>query len=99
MQNITFEYPYAFLVLIIYFMCKKFCKKGLSSMYFSNISMLKQATKKSGWLIEGLKLLALLALVVALANPVKKSDIIIQNTKGYEISLILGLEKEVFITW
>jgi Ca-activated chloride channel family protein len=51
--------------------------------------MLEQASKKSRWFLNGLKILAFLFLTIALASPIQEDDIIIKNDKGYEISLIL----------
>ncbi len=50
--------------------------------------MAKSGAKKS-WLLNTLKFLTLLALTIALASPIKKDEIKVENTKGYEISLIL----------
>lgn len=87
--NFTFQYPYAFILIILYFVCQYFCKENKQSLYFSNIAMLKVATKNQHYVIAILKFLIFLFMVIALASPVKKDEIKIDSSKGYEISLIL----------
>lgn len=88
-EQITFLYPYVFLLVPFYFICLYLCKEKKQSLYFSNIAMLKTATKNQHWIIPILRFLVFFFIVVALANPVKKDEIIINDNKGYEISLIL----------
>ena len=89
MMNIIFEYPFTFLLLLLFFVCEKWCKPKSVSFYFPNIALLQQVSKKSQWLLKVVKILALIALVTALASPVREDDIVVKNDKGYEISLIL----------
>ena len=51
--------------------------------------MLASASKGKGVLVTLLKVLSAAALITALASPITKDEIKIENTKGYEISLIL----------
>jgi Ca-activated chloride channel family protein len=88
-SGFTFQYPYAFLLIILYFVCQYFCKENKQSLYFSNIAMLKVATKNQHYVITVLKFLIFLFMVIALASPVKKDEIQIDSSKGYEISLVL----------
>ena len=89
MSNFTFEYPLVFLVFILFFACTKWCKPKGVSLYFPNMMMLEQASKKSRWFLNGLKVLAFIFMVIALSSPIEEDDIVVKNDKGYEISLIL----------
>jgi Ca-activated chloride channel family protein len=51
--------------------------------------MLKSATKNQGYILKVLRFLVFFFLVIALANPVKKDDVINNEKDGYEISLIV----------
>jgi Ca-activated chloride channel family protein len=51
--------------------------------------MLKAATKKQNYLVKIIRFLIVFFILIALASPVKKDEIIINDNKGYEISLIL----------
>ncbi len=88
-MNFTFEHPTAFLFLILFFVCFKFCKPRLKSLFFPNLNLLKKVSSKKGTLLNLTKFLTVLFLTVALASPVVKDEIVLQNQKGYEISLIL----------
>ena len=88
-NNFTFKYPFVFLLFLLFFICSKFCKPKGVSLYFPNMMMLEKASQKSRWFLNGLKVLAFILLVTALASPIQEDDVIIKNDKGYEISLIL----------
>ncbi len=89
MSGLIFEYPYAFLILIPFFLCLKFCKPKGIAFYFPNVGLLKKASKKSRFTSSLLKILTVVALVTSLSSPVKEDDVVVKNDKGYEISLIL----------
>lgn len=89
MNGYSFEYPYAFLLILVYLVCQYLCKQNKQSLYFSNITMLKAATKNNHVVMVVLKFLIFLFMVIALASPIKKDEIHIDNAKGYEVSLIL----------
>ncbi len=86
---LTFEYPLVFLLLILFIVCMLFCKPRFRAFFFPNSELLASSGAKRGWLLNILKFLSAVALITALASPIKKDEIKIENTKGYEISLIL----------
>jgi Ca-activated chloride channel family protein len=88
-MSFEFEYPYAFLLIVIYIACVKFCKPKALALIFPNASLFKKVSKKSSILKSIVKFLAFLFLVIALASPIKKDEIALHNQKGYEIALIL----------
>ena len=88
-NNFTFEYPLVFLLFLLFFLCNKFCKPKGVSLYFPNMMMLEKASQKSRWFLNGLKILAFIFLVIALASPIQEDTVVVKNDKGYEISLIL----------
>lgn len=86
----SFEYPFAFLIILLYLICLKFCKQKKQSIYFSNIKMLKKSSSVKNIFLEILKFIAICALSVALASPVKKDELQSSSNKdGYEIVLAL----------
>ena len=89
LTQITFLYPYAFLLFILYFICELFCKQKINTVYFSNLKMLKTATQKQISIIKILKYLILFFIVLSLSNPIIKNELKLENSEGYEISLIL----------
>ena len=89
MNNLTFEYPWVFLILVGFILCLKYCKAKSMALYFPNPMLLKKASKKSSTLINIMKFMTISLFVIALASPVKEDDVIVKNDKGYEISMIL----------
>lgn len=88
-NNFTFEYIYVFLLLIPYFICLKYCKQKSIAIYFPNMKLLQKASSKNRYLLNIVKFMAFFTLVFTIASPVVEDNIVIQNDKGYEISLIL----------
>jgi len=87
--NIVFEYPYLFIVVLLFFICEKFCKEKRQRMIMPNIPMLQKVAQRQSLFINALKLLMVALLVTALASPIEEDEIVIRNDKGYEISLLL----------
>ena len=89
MGNIVFEYPYLFVLVVLFFICEKFCKAKRQRLILPNMPMLKKVAQKQSLFINALKLLMVSLIVTALASPIKEDEIVVQNDKGYEISLLL----------
>ena len=89
MNNITFEYPFAFLLLLLYFVCKRFCKQRNEQLIFPNMKIFKQVAKRQSYALVVLEFLAMALLTTALASPYKQDDVVVNKDKGYEISMIL----------
>lgn len=85
----SFEYPYIFGLLILAIVCVIFCKEKRRAIYFPNTQLLTQLTRSSQLFLNLLRVIILASLIIGLASPIKTEDIILDNTKGYEISLIL----------
>ena len=88
-STITFLYPVSFLLLIVFALCTIFCKKQKKSLYFSNTKLLRNVTSKKYLIVKILKFLIVLFMVMSLASPVKKDLMNLDNTEGYELSLLL----------
>ena len=89
LNNIVFQYPYIFGLLILFFICLKFCKQKNIAIYFPNIKLLQKASAKNRLGLNIVKFLTIFFLIISLASPIKEDNIVINNDKGYEISLIL----------
>lgn len=86
-MNWSFEYPYAFILIVLYFICKFLCKKNIQEIYFSNAFVLEKIVKKRRDFQTILEFLTLLFLTIALASPISKEQISKNTTLGYEIVL------------
>ncbi len=89
MGSIVFEYPYLFVLVALFFICERFCKAKRQRLIMPNMPMLKKAAQTQSLLINMLKFLMVALLVTALASPIRQDEIVVQNDKGYEISLLL----------
>jgi len=88
-DNITFLYPYVFLLFGLYIWCAIFCKVKQQSIYFSNIKLLQTITNKQNNFMQILKFLIVFFMLISLSSPVQKKEVTLNNAQGYEISLIL----------
>ena len=89
MGSIVFEYPFVFLLLLLFVVCERFCQQKRQQLMLPNLPMLKQVAKKQNIFVNLLKMLMVVLLVTALASPIKEDEVVVQNDKGYEISLLL----------
>ncbi len=89
LSNITFLYPYCFLLLFIYFIIVFVFNKTQQGLYFSNMKLLSSVSKNTGLIVKVLRFLVAFFIIASLASPIIKDNITIDNDKGYEISLIL----------
>ena len=84
-SEFSFEYPWAFLLLIPYLFCKFFCTKSKVGVYFSNVKVLDEIVKNTKDYQKYLESLIVFYLIVALANPIVKKEFEKQITLGHEI--------------
>ncbi|AXX91572.1 VWA domain-containing protein [Malaciobacter molluscorum LMG 25693] len=89
MYNFSFEYSYIFLVLIIFFLCFKYCKAKESTIFMPHLFLLKKSSQKNSSLIEFLKYLAIIFAITALASPIKIKNTQYINSDGIDIVLSL----------
>ncbi len=89
MGDLVFEYPVFFLLPLLYLVCARFCKAKNEAIYFPGAQLIKKASKRHSSVESIIKFLIVLGMSTALASPVIKDEVKIQNDKGYEISLIM----------
>jgi len=87
--NIVFEYPIVFAVALLFFVCEKYCRAKRQRLIMPNMAMLQKVAQKQSLLMNLLKFSMVALLVTALASPIKEDEVVVQNDKGYEISLLL----------
>ncbi len=89
MAEWSFEYPFALTLVLAYILLEIYAPARLRSLMFPNVQLLKRLSRGSSYAVQAVKFLLFALLAIALASPVKQNDIVMQNDKGYEISLIL----------
>jgi Ca-activated chloride channel family protein len=89
MGSFTFEHPFAFLLIVLFVLCLKWCRPRFESIWFPGSDRMARLGGGRSSLQTFLKTIAFVLLATALASPVVENEITVQRDKGYEISLIL----------
>ncbi len=89
MAEWSFEYPIAFVVILLFLLLERFAPARVNSIVFPQAELLKSLSKASSNWLWLLRLLIFMLLAVALSSPIKQNDMVLESDKGYEISLIL----------
>ncbi|MEA2050562.1 MAG: VWA domain-containing protein [Campylobacterota bacterium] len=89
LTNISFEYPYVFLILILFIICDKYCKAKAQSYYFPHINLYSSIKGSNNTIIKLLKYITILFAIIALASPIKELNIINNKKDGLDIVLSL----------
>jgi len=90
-SDLVFEYKIVLFIPILFIICIKFCKPQLTPILFSGFTFLEKATKRDNLLKKIVQFMIIVSLSLALASPIKEDEIVIQNSDGYEISLIMDI--------
>ena len=85
----TFEYPWAFGLVVLFALCELVCRARTQRLIFPDTALLRSLSRGSGWLQRTLLAGIFMLLTLALASPIKQNVVAVNNDKGYEISLIL----------
>ncbi len=86
---IHFAYPWAFGLLILYWVCERRCAPPLPHLRLSNMEFLRRASGGLGSRERWLRWAIVLAMVLALANPVTERKETLHNSEGHSIALLL----------
>jgi len=88
--NISFEYPYIFLVLVIFIICGRFCKAKLETYYMPHLDIYSDIVSLKSGIVGVLKWTAIIFAIISLASPIKELNVI--NTKKDGIDIVLSLD-------
>jgi Ca-activated chloride channel family protein len=85
----TLQYPWALGLVALFAVCETWCRARAQRLIFPDTALLRSVARSGGWMQRIVKLLLFVLLAVALASPIRQNEVVVQNDKGYEISLIL----------
>jgi Ca-activated chloride channel family protein len=89
MSQFSFEYPWVFILLILFVICAKWCPERTLAIYFPHIhNLMAPSVGKSSWLAL-LKWLGIVLAVTALASPVITKSYTNSKKEGRDIVLVL----------
>jgi len=90
-NNFGILYPWVFVIVIGYLLLLQREKQENQIFYFSNMKMLQTVVASQNIFQAILKFLILFCMVLALSSPMKKKSVVIDDTKGYDISLVVDI--------
>ena len=89
MNQFSFEYPIAFSLLIIFYICSKWCKARTMAIYFPHLKALLSMTKTRSRFPNILKWIGIISLITALASPIITNEYKNIKKQGRDIMLII----------
>jgi Ca-activated chloride channel family protein len=89
MNQFSFEYPWVFLLLVLFILCAVVCKVKAKSLYFPHLNALMLGEKKHSNLLFLLKWLGIILAITALASPVFIKEYSNSKKEGRDIVLIV----------
>ncbi|MEO1924061.1 MAG: hypothetical protein ABGX25_06065, partial [Nautiliaceae bacterium] len=84
-MNFSFEYPFAFLLIILFIICKILCPAKTEGLLFPNAHFFSKIKHR----FSILEILIIILLSVSLASPIKSEILSNQHKKGYDIVTVL----------
>lgn len=88
-SNISFEYPYLLLLVLLFILCSIFCKAKAPTYLVPHLNIFQKSNQNSNIFISSLKWLVISFSIIALASPIKTLDHQIIKNDGVNILLNL----------
>ena len=95
MSHFSFEFPYAFLLLPLFWFCFRECKARSMGIYLPYIHVLLGDKRVNSRLLDILKWGAIISFVIALASPVKVTNYRNIKKGAHDIMLIIDSSKSM----
>ncbi|MCH9740794.1 MAG: VWA domain-containing protein [Epsilonproteobacteria bacterium] len=95
MNQFSFEYPWAFALIVLFLVCAKFCKIKGRSIYFPHLESLLMGSSQRSSLVVFLKWLGIITAIVALASPILTKEYSSSNREGRDIVLIIDASESM----
>ncbi len=89
MSQFSFEYPLAFLVILLFMLCAKWCKERSRAIFFPHVVTLIAGEGHKSSVLAWLKWIGIVAAVVALASPVVTKSYSNSKKEGRDIVLVI----------
>ena len=89
MSQFSFQYPLAFLVILLFMVCAKWCKERSRAIFFPHVANLIAGEGHKSSLLLWLKWVGIVAAVTALASPVITKSYTNSKKEGRDIVLVI----------
>ena len=91
----TLLYPAVLLLIPLYLFCQRYCKRELTSRYFSNMPMLLKASGQRVSLLFLLRIAIVMLMILALCAPVLQKQYPLKERNLHAISLLLDASESM----
>jgi Ca-activated chloride channel family protein len=89
MGQYSLQYPYALAVIVLFWLCARFCAARSAAIYFPHIHNLLATEGKKSRLLDTLKWFGIVSLLFALSSPVMTKSFKDTKKKGRDIMLVI----------
>jgi len=89
MSQFSFQYPFVFLLIVLFWACDRWCHERSQAIFFPHISTLVASSVKKSRLLSWLKYIGVVLAITALASPVITTSYTNSNKNGRDIVLVL----------
>lgn len=89
MSQFSFQYPWVFLLLLLFIFCAKVCKLKGRSIYFPHLESMLVSNVSRSKLLFLLKWLGIITAIVALASPIVSKEYSDSKKNGRDIVLVI----------
>jgi len=89
MSQFSFQYPFVFLLIVLFWACERWCHERSQAIFFPHISTLVASSVKKSRLLSWLKYIGVVLAITALASPVITTSYTNSNKNGRDIVLVL----------
>jgi len=89
MSQFNLQYPYLLVVIVLFWICAKYCQQRSSAIYFPHIHALLASEGRKSRLLDMLKWFGIVSLVVALSSPVIVKSFKNIKKNGRDIMLVI----------
>ena len=89
MSHFSFQYPYVFALLILFWICAQWCPARTQAVYFPHVDALLGRGATHSRLLDLLKWFGIVSLLVALASPVTTEEYKDTKKHGRDIMLVI----------
>ncbi len=89
MNQFSFQYPYLFALIILFWVCARFCPARTQAIYFPHIKALMGKSGARSRLLDFLKWFGIVSLLVAMMSPVTTKEFKDTKKRGRDIMLVI----------
>jgi len=89
MSQFNFEYPFFLALILLFYVCAKWCQERSRAIFFPHVGTLIAKTAKKSSLLAWLKWIGIISAVIALASPVITKSYSNSKKEGRDIVLVI----------